>query len=109
MAKKKMKTSRIVLLVILVIIIAVVAYQKYGVEEAAEEEEEEEAAGQQAAEQEAARETAGPAEEAQPLYPDLCYAAGGKPVAASRGCGAGEENIGDVPGFRLPHICCVKQ
>lgn len=110
MAKKKqMKTSRVVLLVILVVIIAVVAYQKYGGAPAVPEDEGAEEARQQTTAQESAQQAQAPAKETQPLYPDLCYAEGGKPVSASKGCAAGEESIGEVPGFKTPYICCVKQ
>jgi hypothetical protein len=110
MAKKKqMKTSRVVLLVIIVIIIVVVAYQKYGGAPAVPADEGAEEAMQQTTAQESAQQAQAPAQEAKPLYPDLCYAEGGKPVAASKGCAAGEESVGDVSGFKTPYLCCVKQ
>jgi len=105
--KKKMSSSRMALLVIIAIIVIVIAYQKYGgAPEAPIGEEGEEQTDVTESSQQA---TTPVAEETQPLYPDLCYAAGGKPVTASKGCGAGEENIGDVPGFKTPYVCCVKQ
>ena len=104
MAKKKNKTY-LVLLVILIIVI-VIGYQKYGPKMV---DEEEEPAEEEEAEVEVEEEAAEPEEEAQPLYPDLCYAAGGTPRPTSEGCRSGEENIGDVPGFKVPNICCVKE
>lgn len=101
MAKQKNKTY-LVLLVILIIIV-VIGYQKYGPEQVVDEEEPaEEAEAEVEAEEGAAAE-----EEAQPLYPDLCYAAGGTPRPTSDGCRSGEKNIGDVPGFKVPNICCA--
>ena len=107
MAKKqlKMKKSYLVLLAILLIIIVVVGYKKMAV---VEEQPEEEAGEGAATTAEGGAAAGAPAEkEAQPLYPDLCYAEGGTPRVKSDGCRAGEKNIGDVPGFKVPYICCV--
>lgn len=101
MAKKIQNKHYLVLLVIIVVVI-VILYKQYTPaveEEAAEPEvEEEEVVEAPAAE---------PAdEEAQPLYPDLCYAEGGTPREE---CRSGETSIGDVPGFKTPHVCCVSE
>lgn len=102
--KKSMKKSSIAILVI-VIIIVVVAYQKYGgVDQVADVADEADDSVSEAAP--VAQAESAPVEETQPLYPDLCYAAGGTPTKASDGCDADEENIGDVPGFKVPYVCC---
>jgi hypothetical protein len=110
MAKKNKNTTYLVLLVILVIIV-VVGYQKYGGMqdeggEPADTGADDTGAADTGADDTGAADTTTPTT-TQPLYPDLCYAEGGIPRNAEMGCRAGETSIGDVPGFKVPHICCV--
>ena len=113
MSKKQKKMNRTYIAVaVIVVIIAVIALQKGGVEQAADGSKDsgvQENKISYAAEDESQPSDASGSKEEQLLYPDLCYAAGGVPRAASEGCRAGEKNIGDVPGFKVPNICCVKQ
>jgi hypothetical protein len=99
--KPKSKLGHIVLLIVIVVVVLVVLKQRAPVEEPEGAEEVEEAP-----EAEEQVEEAPEAEEAQPLYPDLCYAEGGVP---RNECKDGETSIGDVPGFKTPHICCVSE
>jgi hypothetical protein len=103
--KKKMKGTHLVLLAIVVIIIAIVVMKQKAVVEPEAPEAPEGAA--EAGEEQVVEEVVEPAEDEMPLYPDLCYAEGGTPRKESDGCRAGEKDIGDVPGFKVPYICCA--
>lgn len=102
MSKKKPKSNlgKIVLLIVIVAIVWVVLKQKAPAN--AETEEQVEAPDVEVQVEEAPAES----EEVQPLYPDLCYAEGGTPRTE---CDADETSIGNVPGFKVPHVCCVAE
>ena len=98
--KPKSKLGHIVLLIVIVVIVLVVLRQKAPADEADAGEQVEESGAEEQVE-----EAPEVVEEVQPLYPDLCYAEGGTPRTE---CEAGETSIGDVPGFKVPHFCCVE-
>lgn len=108
MAKKNNTTTYIIIAIIILIII-VVGYKKYG---GVQDEGEvlPPVADDTVADDTVADDTTPPVPErktTQTLYPDLCYAEGGIPRSEEMGCMAGEVSIGEVPGFKTPHICCV--
>ena len=120
MSKKKhsKKKSYTPWIVVIAIIIIVFAYMKMGgVEEAMDEEDNlQDAQDQMEDTQEQDMEESdmdadmNKEEDAQPLYPDLCYAEGGTPRAEAKGgCRDGETNVGEVVGFKTTYFCCVGQ